>query len=609
MATPANNVLEDVERRRVQLEEAQSELRQALNHWSSWELEYETLKEEIQNADDPSPHQMLLNAGKLGFKHLNEKEVKDLLETSTGAKRTANQVVDVISRRVDYVQQNISTIEKQLDVAEKKLAGTSVLLEPGLETEGGLPMMDIEEELDEDGNVLSSSVSQPGKNAAEIVEVLRKAGLQRADQEEPGGAKPSNVEASSDASTQAHKEHTAPEPNTHSTSIAPQPSAAPADSPKKSVSFAEDTKPEPIVKGLSSLQSTGYNEELADYNFTRGTKVIELDDDDNEIASYPIIPQDETPEAAALRRQMLQYGLSEVGNIVAEIDLDRPVVEYSDDDEEADYDEDYDSEESEAEDKYGRTTLPVLSQEYKAEMMELEKKLNAKMMENVGPRPDLHPLAEHADDVRRLRVRKDDKDGEDVDTVVTPPAASKSSKKGVRFADNIDVSDAPQPAGRPTQALPQQPATSTPTMSNTIVERTAPAPQAPAPPSQPAKISRFKSSRASPAQQPPSAPLPTPHVPEQPPPHSGPPGRALADTVLERTPQPSDPHEPDEFDPVILNRQLQTEYHKMRNKMIQQQGGFLATDEENANPLMEEVDGKERKVSRFRAARLKAEGL
>ena len=72
---------------------------------------------------------------------------------------------------------------KQLDAAEKRLAGVDVLLEPGMDNEEGLPMMDIEEELDEEGNEVASSVNQTGKAAAEIVEVLRKASIQKAELE------------------------------------------------------------------------------------------------------------------------------------------------------------------------------------------------------------------------------------------------------------------------------------------------------------------------------------------------------------------------------------------------------------------------------------------
>jgi hypothetical protein len=52
------------------------------------------------------------------------------------------------------VRQNAQTAHKQLDGAEKKLDAALVLLEPGLEGEEGLPLTDIYEELDEDGNVI-----------------------------------------------------------------------------------------------------------------------------------------------------------------------------------------------------------------------------------------------------------------------------------------------------------------------------------------------------------------------------------------------------------------------------------------------------------------------
>jgi hypothetical protein len=45
----------------------------------------------------------------------------------------------------------------------------------------------------------------------------------------------------------------------------------------------------------------------------------------------------------------------------------------------------------------------------------------------------------------------------------------------------------------------------------------------------------------------------------------------------------------------------------MRTKMIQQQGGFVEGEEEGAMVPLNE-DGEKRKVSRFKAARMKAVG-
>ncbi|KAH6629297.1 Prefoldin subunit-domain-containing protein [Boeremia exigua] len=535
MAASVQDTLEGIERRRAQLEESVEKLQRALSHWTSWEAEYTLFKEELATAADPSPAQMRALAQDLGASLLTEKEVGELL----GKDRTANQVADLVQRRIDYVQQNSATVEKQLDTAEKQLAGVNVLLDPGVDNEDGLPMMDIEEELDDEGNAISSSVNQTGKNTAEIVEVLRKAGLQKADLEkmmQGGGEKQT--------------------PAAH-----------------------------------------GYNEDLDALNFTHGSKVYELDDDENIVASYPIIPQGESPEDAELRRQMLQYGLSEVGQVVAELDLDNPTADYSDFDD--DYnDDDYD--EDEDEDQYGRSTKPVVSDDYRQQMLDLEKKLNARMLENVGPQLE-DDTAEQVESVRLMKVQRDDKFDETISAATPKTNPQPSGKKGVRFADELDVSEAPKPVQAPEPVLPSKPV---PTMSD-VVERPAQPFVAPTAPSKPGKVSRFKSARSNQPADP--LPNPQPYLPQPVP--SGPAGRTLANTVIEHVPSPSEPTAPDEFDPAVLNREIQAEYHKARNKFIQQQGGFQPTPEDVASPIVEERNGTTKKVSRFMAAKLRAEGM
>ncbi|KAF2242204.1 hypothetical protein BU26DRAFT_524395 [Trematosphaeria pertusa] len=617
MATATQQGMENVERRRLQLEENVAKLTIALEHWSTWEEEYEMLKEELQNAGSPSPSQMIEIGHNLGGTLVNAKEVEELLGKDLQTKRTANQVVEMISRRIDYVQQNRSTVEKQLETAEKQLAGVSILLDPGLENEEGLPMMDIEEELDEDENVISGSVSQPGKVAPELMEALRKAGLHKAEQKSesatassvpssnsipasvPAPRRASAVRAAAALEAPSNVKSEAKQPSIAVEPIKPEVSQRSA--PKKSVSFSEDTKPAPSTKKGPEPRDTGVKDDLKYMNFKPGSKVYELDDDENLVGTH-IMPKDESQEDAELRREMLQYGLSEVGQVVAELDLEDPDAGYSDDMD----DEEYGSEVSEEEDEHGRTTRSVLTEDYKRQMMDLEKKLNARMIENVGPRPDTHPLADHVDDVRTLRVKKNEEFGEPMDAADKAPAPSSPKKKGVRFADSLDVSDAPEPTRAPTGTV-RPSSMSTPTMSDIIVERSALAPRTPASRSTPAKLSRFKSSRASASQIPDM--LPNPSVPQPPPVPTGPAGRPLANAVVEHIPQSSEPQAPDEFDAVLVNREVQAEYHKMRNKMIQRQGGFVPTEEDMEDPLVEERDGKTKKVSRFKAARLKGEGL
>jgi unconventional prefoldin RPB5 interactor 1 len=608
MAASTQSTLENIERRRAQLQESVEKLRKALAHWTTWEAEYQMLSEELESAGDASPDQIREIAKNLESSLLDAKEVEELLGKDAHKKRSANQVIDMISRRIDYVQQNSATIEKQLDAAEKQLAGVEVLLDPGVENEEGLPMMDIEEELDEAGNEIGSSVNQTGKAAAEIVEVLRKAGLQKAELDKKKASAPVQEEK---IEPSLSKEPLGASAKTvDSVSNIQPPSSVPVDSsekaepPKKSVSFADDTEPS-VLSSRVALEKDGYNDALADINFTRGTKVIELDEDDNELASYPVIPQGESPEDAELRRQMLQYGLSEVGQIVAELNLDTPKVEYADNDDEEDWGDETEDEEEE-EDEWGRTTRPVLNDDYRKQMLELEKKLNARMMENVGPDGSGDSLEEHVNDVRTLKIRPDEQFDESLETAEVEPVKSRSKKKGVRFADALDVSEAPQPVRESTTRL--EPAMkSAPTMSDIVVERPVVRPDVIEAPTKPTKVSRFKSARAGASQ--PQQMLPTPPIPEPPAIPTGPAGRTLANKIVEHDPSTTEPNAPDEFDPAVINREIQTEYNKARNKFIQQQGGFKPTEEDDESPIVEEKDGKTKKVSRFMAARLKGNGM
>lgn len=613
MSVPAPHALEAVEHRRVQLQDNVDKLRKALSDWTTWEAEYQMLKEEIESAHEPSTLQMRDMARDLGGSLLNEKEVDGMLHTNQQVQRSANQVVDLISRRIDYVRQNSATIESQLSAAEKKLAGTEILLEPGVENEEGLPMMDIEEELDEDGNEISSSVNQTGKSAAEVVEALRRAGVQKAE-----------LNHDSEAEAVSLQERAPPLARS---------SPGPASSGKEdserhhqgaqhsSDALDENDVTATSVEPASALKMHGYNDDLAAANFNSGTKVIELDTDDNIIASYPIIPQGESPEDADLRRQMLQYGLSEVGQIVAELDLHQPTATFSDEDDSYD---DYDPEEEEEdegegeddedededEDMYGRSTKSELTEEYRKQMLELEEKLNARMLENIGPEPDTLPLAQHVNDIRTMRIQND----KEFNHALEPPQAHigpamrsgeepnlPPKKKGVRFADGLDISEAPS------RVIPQVEHKPTTTISDMIVERPAMPYQPPAQPSKSNRVSRFKSARAA-SQQPPTV-LPTPAVPEAQPVPTGPTGRTLANTITEHVPVSTEPQAPNEYDPVVLQREIQAEYHKARNRFIQQQGGFAPTEEDDEAPLMEERNGKTKKVSRFMAARLKADGM
>ena len=253
----------------------------------------------------------------------------------------------------------------------------------------------------------------------------------------------------------------------------------------------------------------------------------------------PIIPVDESPEDAALRRQMLQYNIGEVGAVVAELDLDEGGISYSDDDEK-DYADDNSSVE-EDEDEFGRTKRRVLSDDYLAEMKALEKRLK-----NVGPNAEVASVA-----LANGHGEEQQPSNNPVFNAMGQKPKS-AEKKGVRFTSELDIQEAPN---------------STTTNSSQRDSEHKTLPKAASNPVRASVIER--------------------------------PFTASASDNLAKAPA-----EPDEYDPALVQQEVATEYHKMRNRMIQRQGEFMAQDAEKAEVPLTEEEGGPKKMSRFKAARL-----
>ena len=395
---------------------------------------------------------------------------------------------------------------------------------------------------------------------------------------------------------------------------------------KKSVSFAEGTKtedsnvvrkrlPNPLfakARGPPAIATadTVYDvqrkppqEQLtallnAEANLMR---VASNDDSDATITS-PVIPEDESPEDATLRRQMLQYNMQEVGAVVAEIDLDddASTPPYSED-EEDEYSYDNSSVEEE-EDEYGRSTNILLSDEYMKKMKALEERLKSSMIQNVGPNPDSELLSPSTEGSPKSPLANPERDAGTI--------SKKSLSKGVRFAAELDIQQAPAIQGKSTQSI-------VPLETSDNPDSGTPAPAKP-------KISRFRNARKPQLVEHKIVERPLDDTSFQSGPKPilttksengardvsiDPPDRPHADTIIER-PFPSHstapPKELDEFDPKLLQHQLKTEYHRQRNRMIYRQGGFLPTEEDDEAEIPVDEHGSEegRKMSRFKAARL-----
>ncbi len=554
MAKAVKDSFLDLERHRQLLEENIEKLQKSLLHWQIWEAEYEGLKEEIISAGpEPSRERLLEIAREFGGKLVTQAEVEDILGVKIP--RRTDQVTNVISRRIDYVSQNIKALGKQLEAAENKLTAATIISNPDVRNEEGLPMTEIIEELDDDENVICGRTETQGSAKGQLQEVLEKAGIKdlSGTQQESNYGKPKGASNAQDVSA---KNEVSEEPVTSGVS-------------KKSVQFVEGIKEGPETHKSQTAQRIDAITNIMKKNSSTA--------DDQ-----PIIPVNESPEDAALRQEMLLYGMSEIGAVVAELDLE----EGSDFSNEEDYD-DYDASSTEDdEDEFGRSTRKVVDDEMRRRMIELEEKLGLRMMDNMGPNHtasvEQDPTSEAPDTIEASKVLEMVKE-----------------KKGVRFAESLNVAEHPVlTATRESKTRAQL----KPPVRD-VFERVPPIqePETASIPTQ--KISRFKSARAPKAlvqdedqnsrSQTGSASTNSARKP-------------LADTVVEREIPSSTPPEPDELDPALLHQAVTTEYHRMRNWMIQKQGGFMKNrdlEENGIIPLTEE-EGGPKKMSRFKAARL-----
>ncbi len=678
----------ELEQQRQTLEASLQKLRQSLKHWQTWEAEYEGLKEDVSSLDEePSATQLDDVAKSYDGELVNQKEIRDLSGLDKDSPRHTKQIIGLIERRQEYVQKNIETVQRQFFEAEAKSEELAFAARnQSAATEAGLPLTEIHEELDEDDNVVSSRLSQPEESTANFIDSLRQAGLKEGDvnginppkpkpedlkpaitnvsppitpsavgfdkrgtsdtsasRTSSGGAedleRPSirkkSVSFTADTKPPEERQRLPSEDGRKSVSfaekVAVMPSAPPADT--RSVSFSpmvEEIPPQPLGPPSPAMQPQPQSNDQPSSNEsaivepTSGDQTSNGDIDNEDI----VVPDDESPEDARTRREMLEYHLNEVGSVVAQMDLDEADMKLDEDDEDED-DEDDDgssyyttseypedesspyttglSESEESEDEFGRAKHGMITPEYSRKMEEMQQR----MISNVGPAPKDADLADtdaqlDSKDAARLAIREKRNS--------TSSASSDNSekkaggKKRVSFADSLDVAE---PGSPPLKAQKMQESENVAPMTTSIMERTTATshslPQRPGN----EKPSRFKKERAAPithgedeeAATDRAMDNDTDDVP------TGPPGVTIAKTLTERVhpTKPATAPSLDGHDATMDQRELATEYYRQRNDIIKQQGGFQSSlnDDEELGELMEERDGKLKKVSRFKAARIK----
>ena len=562
------SALDKVEKQRAELEDQVAKLRTALRHWQTWEIEYEGLKEEILLQPKTSSSEELFKAAR-DFKAelVNDDEIRSLLGQSLSTPRSQTQVADVLSRRIDYVSRNSQSIQKQLVEAERKRNSLLLGDDAVHQDEAGLPVTEITEELDDEGNIISSSTNIPAGNAPHLLEVLEKTGVQEV-LESDGLLK--TVPAKSSANQVA--------------STAPPAKAQVEDSEKLGSTRVQDVE---------------------SWHSSKGSVITNNPSLDKEPVQKPFeaeIPEDELEDDALLRREMIDYqaGLDEVGAIVAELELedgededDSFPVDMLDDD--VPFDE---TDSDDSEDEWGRSKKSPFTERYRNQMLALEKKHNAKGMKNLGPSTNLPQEVRRQLDLLTPASQSQEKaEGQPKEEPVTLKAAISSTasalkaqvsdkntpnkvKKSVAFAEELDI--APSTSG----------------------EKQQPTSSVLAPPHEPTKkLSRFRSARMAKDQ---SMEPEVIQGPNSQPVETRSREKTHSDAVVERS-AASKPQAPsvDDIDERMHRQEITMDYHKLRSRMMHREGGFLEereTEQDNL-PIPEEMGAK--RISRFKAARLK----
>lgn len=634
MAATPRDSLANLEAHRLRLEETIAQLRSSLRHWQVWDAEYETLKEEVEAITDPSPSRFEQIRDGFEAELVDAKEIGDIF--GPGMTRTKEQIINVIDRRLDYVEKSIQSIQKNLESAENRHAAVSVISEPDMDNEEGLPMTEIVERLDEDDNVVSYQLNRPGEGLHQVREALEKAGvkdLSPLDEMEKKAMPSTQPSASAPPASKAQEKLSqttatqAGEPSS-SITVVPAPKKEPKKEPKKAVSFSQDTKSKDAADQPKS-QTARRLEEIM--KTAQAQEAIGK--------QTPVLPDDESPEDAAMRQEMLKYSMGEMSAVVAELELEEGETGDEDgEDYEFDSDEDPDDDDDEYEDQWGRSRSSVITDSYHKRMLELEKKLG--ITSHLGRQEEarLKKLEEDNDDsgsederVGRIRVNHSAAaNGPAPDPVPTKPSAAKpppaksiikerqagsdAGQKGVKFSQSLDI--APEKEPQPSTQAPIKQESHEPViepLSDVIVERSAPSAKAVSSEEKPSRkasrFSRFKQSREGSQPDIPKGPFDVPErfIPQEEIDSEGPKapeGKTIADTLHEREstrrPKPND-GEFDEHDEEASYGEVADEYQRMRRKFVYRQGGFLKEEDNPAESLSEDGPAP---MSRFKAARL-----
>ena len=579
------SALARVERQRAELEANIAKFRKSLRYWQTLEIDYEGLREEFLGIPEDASREKCLEAARDSKPELvNDKEVQELLLESKSRPLRPAQVVDLLSKRIDYVFRNVETIRKQLSDAERKRNALLLAEEPDHRDEAGLPLAEIVEELDDSGKVISSKVQTPGSETPQLLDVLKKAGVENL--AETDGKITESISSNNNPQGEGSN------PGSHRNRVD------------------------------SSLTSP----KLPEKKTTSSPRMLPTNPDD-------------TPVEAEHRQEMLEYsrGMDEVGAIVAELELEEAASDVSYDEDDLEFgsdaevkvDQDF---EEDSEDETGKSKHSLsLSRGYEKRMAELKEKLG---LRNIGPEPEVNdissggttkqPRPPAAEAARNAAISRDEKSRSNLKSIAKKPgkdgepSKKQARKKSVAFSSELDIAreqSASNYSGSAPMATDEAIKPRLRPIHDSIVERTdentessilGPTSTLP----KAVKESRFKATRQAQPQTPMFArPMKFPSEDNEADTDDDfapkPPANAISRDLVERpAPKTSKAPDPDDFSDEAHHREIAKEYQQHRMKRIHaQDGGFVGNSEDGEiTPLEDEETG--RRVSRFKAARV-----
>ncbi|KAK6508560.1 hypothetical protein TWF506_010645 [Arthrobotrys conoides] len=501
------DTIEVTEKQRQQLEASVTKLRKALKHWQIQSAEYEGLKEELLSLPKTAGRDKILAiADDFGGDVVTKAEITSFLGDKEGIKRGPEQVAEAVRHRIDYIQENIDKIEKQLEIGEATLDNVRVIRNSGqLMNEEGLPVMDIREDLDEKGVVIKSDVNLAAGGSAKpfnvtaaiesfqpLVDTLSKKQKEKEKEKEKEPTKPQ--ERSKTASSSAPKSKTSKPPTSENKAPSqdqiqqkPKPKVQPK-TPKriqstekeysaqtgmvltekrvkaKLVPDLKEEAPQPAardevsvreiisaVPGPASYLNTPEQDKSGAPQKEGIARIRVLDDSDDDLDedsedpfnSLPTV--EESEDDAQMREEMIKYNMREMNNIVAEIELEEGDEEDDDDDydDEEDEEDDDEEDEDEDEDQWGRSKGRLVSNKVRREMMKLQKKIEA--------RDKAAQVAAEVEADSKALASNTERNKEIIPLAEEPKKEKKKSseKKGVRFAEELDIAPVPTPITKP----------------------------------------------------------------------------------------------------------------------------------------------------------------